>query len=78
MLNNFQIDLFESLMGPSQQVSLYIRADLEVMAMNKYFTNPRPPELEPHHQMQFCIILQKLNYGRIKTDIYNKHNWHGI
>ena len=30
--------------------------DLRIMAMKRYLTFIRAPELEPHHQMQFTII----------------------
>ena len=29
----------------------------------EYFTLPRSPELEPHHQMQFAVILKTLFVG---------------
>ena len=32
------------------------RADLGVMAIKGYYTLPKEPELEPHHQMQFWLV----------------------
>ena len=37
-----------------------VRVDLGVMAMKVYSTLSRYPELEPHHQMQFNVIPNKL------------------
>ena len=39
-------------MGIEQVQPVRDRVDFGVLAMNKYFTFPKAPGLEPHHQMQ--------------------------
>ena len=43
-------------MGPKQVLPLQFRVDLGVMAMKRYSTFFKSPELEPHFQMQFSVI----------------------
>ena len=43
-------------MGSSQVLPLRVKVDPGVMAMKAYSTLLKPPELEPHHQMQFTVI----------------------
>ena len=45
-----------SSIGPQWVLSLWVRVNLRVMTMKGYFTFPKAPGLEPHHQMQFSII----------------------
>ena len=49
-------------MGPSQVLPLQVRIDLRVMAMKGYSILLRPPEMEPHNQMQFSVILRTSKY----------------
>ena len=37
-------------------MKVLVRVDLAVIKMKKYTSLPRPPKLEPHHQMQFNVI----------------------
>ena len=39
---------------------LWVKADLRIMAMKRYFTFPKVLGLEPHHQMQFRVKSRKL------------------
>ena len=48
--NNLQPDLFDLLIGLEQVLPLRVRVDLKVMAMKRYSTLSRAPELESHHQ----------------------------
>ena len=36
---------------------ILVSVDLGVMAIKKYSTLPRSPELDPHYQISFCVIL---------------------
>ena len=36
--------------------------DLGLMSMKSYFTLLRTPEVQPHHQMQFCVIPLNSRY----------------
>ena len=47
-------------MGPQQVLPLWVRVDLEVMAIKGYSTLPKAPELELNHQMQYSIISRTL------------------
>ena len=40
-----------------------VRVDLEIQAMKGYSTFLKASGLEPHHQMQFCVISRTLIYG---------------
>ena len=69
-------------MGPWQKLPLPIKVDLGVMTMNEYSTHPRSRELEPHHQMQFNVLLRTLlvvggltPLQRIQS-VYSKSHWH--
>ena len=44
-------------MSPYRVLPLQVRVDLGVMVMKEYPTLLRSPELEPHHQMWFSLIL---------------------
>ena len=52
----FKKDLFNPFNRPGQELTLWIRMDLGVMAMKGYSTLPKLPELKPYHQMQFSVI----------------------
>ena len=45
-------------MEPQKVQPLWVREDLEVIAIEGYSTVSRSPELEPHPQIPFCIIPQ--------------------
>ena len=51
---------------------LWVRVDLVVMAMKGHSTLPRSSELEPHHQMQFCIISRTPLFGAVLQWAYSK------
>ena len=40
-------------MGPKQSLSFWVRVDLRLIAMQRYSTVPKSPELDTHLQMQF-------------------------
>ena len=43
----------------SYQIQLFwLRVDLGVIALKGYITLCRSPELEPRHQIQFCVLLR--------------------
>ena len=56
------IELFY-LMGLEQILPIRVRGDLRIMAMNGYPTFPKASKIEPHHQMQFCVIPRTLIGG---------------
>ena len=41
-------------------MGLWVRVDRRAMAMKEYSTFPKAPRLQPHHQMQFCVISRTL------------------
>ena len=47
-------------MGLQQVQKIRFRVDLRVMAMKSYLTFPKDPELEPHHEMKFRVIIKRL------------------
>ena len=47
-------------MRPLHVLPLQVRVNLEVMATRGYFTHPKAPELESHHQIQFIFIPRTL------------------
>ena len=51
-----QKDLFDPMMEFKQVLPLGIRVELRVIAVKRYFTLTRSPELETHHLMQFSLI----------------------
>ena len=51
-------------MGLKQVLTPQIRVNLGVIAIKGYSTFPRAPEIEPHHQVQFSVILRTLASGR--------------
>ena len=50
------IFLFNPLMGPYQVLPLRVRVDQGAMVMKGSSTFPKPPKLEPHHQIEFNVI----------------------
>ena len=50
-------------MEPKQILPLQVRVNLGFMPMKGYYTLLRPPELEPHYQMQFSVILRTPLFG---------------
>ena len=49
-------------MGPKQVLPLWVKVDLGEIAMKRYFTLLRAPNLEPHHHMQFNVIPRTSPY----------------
>ena len=49
--------IHRNLTGTTNPFRVYLR----VMSMNIYSTLPKVPSLEPHYQMQFCVILMTLD-----------------
>ena len=47
-------------MGPEQTLHLQVRVDQGVMAINRYFTFPKAPGVEPHRQIQLSVISKAL------------------
>ena len=45
-------------MRPYQLLPFRVRVNLGVMAMKEYSTLLRASEMEPHHRMQFSVILR--------------------
>ena len=45
-------------MEPKQELLFWVKVDLGVMAMKEYSMFPTSVGLEPHHQIQFCVIPQ--------------------
>ena len=45
---------------PNRSYPIQDRVYMRVIAMKEYFTFPEAQELEPHHQMQFSVILSTL------------------
>ena len=54
IINEFDLPKDETLTG----TTLWVRVSLGVIAMKRYSTFPKASELEPHHQMQFSVILR--------------------
>ena len=47
-------------MVPQHMLPLRVRVDLGIMAIKEYSIFSKAPELEPHNQMQFCVICWTL------------------
>ena len=45
--------------------TLWIKVDLELIAMKGYSTLPRPPELESHHRIHFNVIPKTSLFGGV-------------
>ena len=59
-------------MGPHQLLPFRIWVDVGITAMKKYFTRPRSPEQEPHHQMYFSVIPSPGDLGSIPRRVIPK------
>ena len=67
-----QINLIQ--LRPKEVLSLQVRVNLGVMAMKRYSTLPRSPELKPYNQMQFSVISRALvGIGLTSLQRYSQH-----
>ena len=52
-------------MGTLQVLPLWVRVGLGVMVMEAHSIFPKALGLQPHHQMQFCVISMILIGGKV-------------
>ena len=50
-----------------QALPLQVRMDLEVMTIKEYFTFPKAPGLEAHHQMQVTCWWQSYSSAEMQS-----------